>query len=107
VPVDGETKKESKPVAATTEQNPVHEVQARKVTRIEAFAGGGMPWLTSTISMVIAVGAAILVIKHGLSLRRFVVKGEKFVLHHALLDITIIGIIGLCVILTRTAGMIR
>lgn len=100
---------EEEPVAApvTSENNSVLEPPSRAISRVQAFTNGTQPWLASTLSMITVASVGVLFIKHGLAMRRFIARGERYVLHHTLFDITIIGLIGLVFVLTRTAGVIR
>jgi len=102
-----ETPKKSESQPVTTQHNPIEEQAAKSISKIAALTGGKTAWLASTASMLIVAGLGVLLIKHGLAFKRLISKGERFVLHHALFDITIVGLIGLCVIVTRTAGVVR
>ena len=45
--------------------------------------------------------------KHGLAFKRALVHGEDFILHHPLLDVTLVGIVMVGYVLGQTAGVIR
>jgi hypothetical protein len=100
-----DTKSNNQPV--TSQQTNTNQPAGKKVTRIEAVTQGTAPWIASTISMIAIAGAIVLVLKHGFAIRKFMTRGERYVLQHVLLDATILSVIGLCFILTRTAGFIR
>lgn len=83
------------------------EPPAVKVSRLQMVLGDSAPWAATMVS-VVAIGALIsLLLKHGFALRRVIVKGERYVLHHALFDVTIVSLLGLCFIISRTAVFIR
>ena len=84
-----------------------NEPQTVRVTRLTAFTGGSTPWVASMISLVTIAAIGALFLKHGLKLRRTLLRGEKYVLGHMAFDLTVISLVALCVVVTRTAGFIR
>jgi uncharacterized protein YkwD len=94
-----------KPV--NTELATIVEPPSRSISRIQAFTRGAMPWIASTLSLIALAGFGILIIKHGLALHRVFMKSERFVLHHMVFDVTIVSLLGLVFVLTRTAGIIK
>jgi len=92
------------PIANTVS---IKEAAAKNISRVAALTSGRTAWMASTASMLIVAGIGVLLVKHGLALRRLFAKGERFVLHHALFDITIVALLGLCFIITRTAGVVK
>jgi hypothetical protein len=101
--------KKQTPVAtqSSPSQSAVAEPTTQRVSRLQTLTQGSTPWIASMVTLIAIVGAAALVLKHGLALRKAMVKSERYVLHHALFDITIISLIGLCFVISRTAGFIR
>lgn len=85
---------------------PVTESDPQNVARIQTLTAGQAPWSLFALMLAGGAGLSFLLLKHGLRIRRFVVHGEQYILHHALLDVTIIAFIALTTILTRTAGTI-
>jgi len=92
--------------ASTQKTNPVEPPSVR-VSRLQMLAGQSAPWLASMVSIVATSSLAILILRHGFALRRVITKSERYVLHHMVFDVTIISLIGLCLIISRTAGVIR
>lgn len=90
-----------------TTSSPVKEPAPYNVSRIQALTNGQAPWSLFVVGMLSGLGAAYLVIKHGLWIRRVLIRGERFVLHHSLLDVTIVAFVALCIILSRSVGVIR
>jgi len=91
----------AQPVAAVVEPS------AQRVSRLQTLTGASAPWLASMVSIIAAAGLMALILKHGLALRKAIINSERYVLHHMVFDLTIISLIGLCVIVSRTAGFIR
>ena len=66
-----------------------------------------MPWIASTFTVAALAGLFVVGLKHGLTIRRMLVKGERFVLHHMAFDTAVIAFIGMVFVFTRSAGIIR
>jgi uncharacterized protein YkwD len=77
------------------------------VSRVEAITKGEAPWAVFGVGLVIGLSIMALLMKHGLALRHLLRDSEKFVLHHPLLDSTLIGLLVLGITLSRTVGFIR
>jgi Cysteine-rich secretory protein family len=76
------------------------------VSRLATITGGQLAWLSGVASGLIIASVLALAIKHGLGIRKWLVKGERFILHHMLFDVTVISLIGLCVMVSQTAGFV-
>lgn len=85
----------------------VKPVSSQPVSRIQLLTNGTAPWSVMVVSMLAAVCVAIFIFRHGVFWHRALVRGERFIIKHHLLDIAliIIGVLGF--ILTRSAGMIH
>ncbi len=99
------TTKPSTTVASASKIN--KEPPARKVSRLEAVTHLSLPWFATFATMTTLAGGAVVMLKHGLAWRRWIVQGERYVLHHVVFDMTIISLIGLLSLFTQTAGVIR
>lgn len=86
--------------------NASHNVQSRTINRIESYTNGTMPWLTYLVGIVTGGALMFIAIKHGLAFKKQVAKGERFIIKHPLLDVTLMAIAILGIILTRQAGII-
>jgi hypothetical protein len=86
----------------TASSNP----QTQQISRIQSLTGGSSPWSSYVVGFIVGGLLMFLMIKHGRALRRGFRNGEKFVLHHPLLDITVLSFIALGVILLQQAGTI-
>lgn len=109
------TPPEAEPVAviasakpdSDTEYHAVLSASAQRVSRLQAVTNGALPWLASITTALSVIGVAILIIKHSLALQKVLVRGERYVVQHVLLDATVVSFIGLCMIVSQTAGVIR
>lgn len=91
----------------TSDTNTKNEPPPQKVSRVSVVTGMSLPWMASFASFIIIASCSSLAIKHAFALRKWIVKGEGYVLHHMVFDVTIISLIGLCFIVTQSAGVIR
>jgi hypothetical protein len=98
-----------KPVeqAVNTDQKTAVEPATKSITRIQAFTAGAAPWVASTLIIASIAAVFVLALKHGIALRRMLVKGERFVMHHLAFDATVIAFVALVITFTRSAGFIR
>ena len=62
--------------------------------------------LTSTV-LAVAAALALIVYRHTRAWHRRLVRGERFLLRHPLLDVTLFSIVTIGLLLTRTAGFIH
>lgn len=98
----------SKVVPVTTDSNsanaePIRTTQAQLALRSTPFA---------SIATGLALSAALAIgllwtSRHALRLRRVIIQGESFVLHHPLLDIGLLVALAFLYLLTRTSGFIQ
>lgn len=80
---------------------------SQKIARIQLLSDAIAPWTIFAIT-TLAIGAMVIVfLRHSLTWHRALVRGERFILHHKFLDITLVlvGVVGF--ILTRSAGSIH
>jgi len=80
----------------------------QSISRIQLLASSEQtPWSAFAISTIAAVSLAIFLLRHGLMWHRYLVKGERFIMKHKLLDIALValGVVG--ILLTQSAGVIR
>lgn len=77
------------------------------ITRLQTLSG-----IDGNVAMFLAgiiTGAAVLalLVKHMAALKRIVVDGEKFVIHHPVLDVTLISLLIVGAFLAQTSGFVR
>jgi len=94
-------------ISPNTDAKPLIEPSTIKVSRLTTVTNGKMPILTTVAIIVSILAIFTLVSRHGVKIHKMIRKGEKYVASHMLLDITLISLIGLCLIVSQTAGHIR
>jgi hypothetical protein len=102
------TQPEAKPVPVNTQTN-ITSVPQVKQSRIGlALANSRLaPAATSITIMLAILVLGFWLTRHLLAFRRFVLKGEKYVLSHPLTDIGLLILGCLLFILSQTAGLVR
>lgn len=91
-----ETKKTTKPAST------------QSIARIQLLADSRTaPWSVFAVSTIATISIAVFLLRHGLLWHRALIKGERFIMKHRLLDITLVAVAVLGILLTRTVGVIR
>ncbi len=108
-PKAAESKKEApvaieSPVASSTL---IIEPEAKTVSKLATLTNGSLPWLASATTLLFASSAVLFITKNSYAIHRWIRRGERYMLHHAVFDITLISLAGLCIIVSSSAGYIR
>lgn len=90
-----------------TTNSPVQEPAVKPVTRAQTLSGGQAPWFVFAVGLMTGIALVLLLAKHMAGLRHVLKGGEKFMLHHPLLDTILISIVLLGSFLSQTTGFIR
>ncbi len=107
-PAEQPTETAAEPVATpiTTDAPIATEPEPVAISRLATITRGQLAWLSGVASGLIIASLLSLALKHALAIRKWLVKGERYVLHHMLFDVTVISLIGLCVMISQTAGYV-
>lgn len=81
--------------------------EAKKISYVQTLTNGQAPWSSFALGILMGIVIAYLVLKHGHGLQKRIRKGEKFILHHPLLDTTLIALVALAAIVSQNAGTIH
>ncbi len=84
---------------------PSAEPASQSVSRLAVLTHGSLPWLASVVSATVILGIAVLTVRHALAIRKWILHGERYVLHHMIFDITIVSLVGLCLIASQSTGL--
>lgn len=97
----------TKPATASTpKSSDTLEPSQQRISRIQ-LVSSNTPINTLAVSMFGLAAFGFFILRHGLAWRKVLVRGEAFVLHHPMLDISAVTFISLSIILSHTAGLIR
>ncbi len=105
-----QTAKKPAPVAAQTSiptTSPAPEPPATSISRLAVLTNSSLPWLATFASITTILAVTALLTRHSIALHKWIRRRERYVLHHALFDMTIISLIGLSVIVSHSAAFIR
>lgn len=80
---------------------------SQKISLLQTFTKGYAPWLGSGLVLTALLLVSFLVIRRHRSLRRKLLRTEKLILSHPLVDATVIAFTIFAALLSRTAGFIR
>lgn len=78
-----------------------------KITLAQTVTKGTAPWINFLGGLVLGAVLVYLLLTHALNLRRAFVRSERFILHHPLLDITLVALLALTAVLSQTVGTIH
>lgn len=78
----------------------------KKVSFAETITTWGNPGISFVIGLVLGIGVMYLFIRHSLGLRKKIKHGEKFIVKHPAIDLTVIALVVLAFVLIQTAGHI-
>ncbi|HSW65559.1 MAG TPA: CAP domain-containing protein [Bacillota bacterium] len=81
-------------------------VQSKNISRIQLISGTNASWSMFAVSTIATISLAIFFLRHGLLWHRTLIKGERFIMKHKLLDLVLVAVGVLAVVLTRSAGRI-
>jgi uncharacterized protein YkwD len=98
--------------AATTvvnQQEPATPANSptQAVSKAAVLTNGQLPWIGFALAIAGISGILFLVVKHSISLQRRLRRGERYVMRHRILDLTIIAFAALCALLCQSVGFIR
>lgn len=99
-------KTQSTPAGAAPSATP-KTVTAQNVSRIQLLTNGKAAWSTFVITVFAAVCLGVFILRHGLFWHRTLIKGQKFIMNHKLLDLILVATAVIGFVLTRSAGVIH
>lgn len=77
------------------------------ITRLQTMFGTGGNTATLAVGAVLLATLAVLALRHMALVKRLLAQGESFILHHPLLDATIVALFIVSAFLAQTTGFIR
>lgn len=79
----------------------------KSISYIQALTGGALPWSSFAAGLLIGFSCMYLFSKHTRGLHHALRRGERFIVHHPVLDSTVIAFVVLAAIVSQTAGFIQ
>lgn len=98
-------KKVARPV---TSAGPIqNEPASLAITRGQTVTGGRVPWIVSLAGFIASIAVILLLIRHGVEVKKVFKKGEKFALQHPVFDTAMVSAMMIAYVLSSTSGVIR
>lgn len=79
---------------------------SRQVSRIAALTQGKAPWALFAVGLITGLAMMTLLVRHSLAFRHLLRDSERLVLHHPLLDITLVSLVLLGLSMASGVGVI-
>jgi hypothetical protein len=79
----------------------------KKISYAQMLTGGAAPWISFATGLLIGLISMYLLLKHARNLGRVLRGSERFILHHPLLDTTLVALLALATVVAQTAGVIH
>jgi hypothetical protein len=83
------------------------EPLSKQVALVQTLTGGDMPWSFFAVGVMSGGAISLLLLRHGLKLRKLLRKSEGFVLHHPIYDTGLVLVIIAGIILSKGVGFVR
>jgi hypothetical protein len=96
-----------KAVAAFNTDNALANEANATISKAQTITKGQAPWITFALGVIGGAALVYIIVKNSVVLHRKLKKGEKFVLKHPLLDITVVVFVVMCGLLVQSVGSIR
>lgn len=93
------------PVTSQSDKTP--EPKAQSISRLQTLTKGSLPWVMSAVTILSFASAGAIILKHSIRIHNVLMRGERFLERNLLFDITLISFIGLCIVVSRSAGIIK
>ncbi|HET7059990.1 MAG TPA: CAP domain-containing protein [Candidatus Saccharimonadales bacterium] len=81
--------------------------KSQPVSRIQLLTNGQATWSSVAVAAIAGAAVALFLLRNGLRLKRLVLEGESFVLHHPMLDITLVFAGTMAFIFAQASGTIH
>lgn len=78
-----------------------------RVRRIQTLSGGNATWSAGLVGASLCSVSALWALQHGRRLKRYLIKGEHYLMRHLHLDFTFLALISLGLTLLGTNGFVR
>lgn len=84
-----------------------NEPSQLSIARIQTLTNGSAPWITFAVGLIGGLSVAYVVLKHGLAVKKLVIEGEEFFIHHPALDVLLVAVVMTGYVLLQGSGVIR
>ena len=95
------------PSSSTTPPKQTTPVPSSQISRVQLISSSNVAWSQFAVSMLASIALLAFLLRHSFAWHKVLVRGERFVLHHPMLDIAFVAIATLGFILLQSSGTIR
>lgn len=107
-PTTQTTNTATSPKTSTATAVPAPNVaQTHDVSRVQLLAASNVAWSQFAVSLLVSIALLAFLLRHSFAWHKVLAKGERFVVHHPLLDVVFALVIVAGVYLLQTVGTIR
>lgn len=93
---------------AITSDSPVPASQpTTRITKLQSITSGHAPWSATALSILLIVVVVAWITKHAYAVKRVLIDGEKFLLHHPIVDVSVLLLVGLAILLSQSSGVVK
>ncbi len=91
-----------------TSDNPIPASQpTTRITKLQSITSGHAPWSATLLSIVLVAIVGAWIAKHAYAVKKVLVDGEKFLLHHPIVDVAVLFIVGIAILLSQSSGVVK
>lgn len=102
-----EEKKDTTNLPVTSDTPTPAAQPTTRITRLQSMTSGAAPWSAAALSGFVLLVVGIWVLKHALAVKKVLVDGEKFILHHPLFDVGVLVIVAVAILLSQSSGLVK
>ncbi|NBU33584.1 CAP domain-containing protein [bacterium] len=91
----------------TSESTIPAALPAKRITKLQTITAGVAPWSASLLSGLLLLVVFVWLAKHAYAVKRVLINGEKFLLHHPFIDVGVLLLVGVAILLSQSSGVIK
>jgi hypothetical protein len=99
---------------ANTEAMPITSATAipasqptTRITKLQSITAGAAPWSAAVLSGFLVTVVGLWVLKHAYAVKKVFIDGEKYLLHHPLIDVAVLMIVAAAILLSQSSGVVK
>ena len=91
-----------------TSDSEIPDIQpTTRITRLQSITAGNAPWSATVLTGALLLVVALWIAKHAVAVKKVLVDGEQFLLHHPLLDVAVLILVGIAILLSQSSGVVK
>ena len=93
--------------AVTSDSEVPDALPTKNITKLQSITGGRAPWSAFVLSGIVVTVTVLWALKHALVLKRVLIDGEEFLIHHPIIDVGVLSIVAIAILLSQSSGVIK